>query len=151
MAGRADIGVYSPDDKLRLVVEVKNSAHANAEWAAKLRRNLLAHNSVPHAQFFMLALPDRLYLWKDAGSTGDEAPHFTAGARELLKDYLRPHVDPESLRSEQSLELAITAWLQEVVRSFDVSKVPGDVSSMLIKSGLYEAIKRGTVATQVAA
>src|SRR5258705_7574917 len=44
---RADVAVYSPDNKLQLVVEVKKKPRAQAnlkDWATKVRRNLVAHS-----------------------------------------------------------------------------------------------------------
>ena len=61
----ADIAVFSRDYRITLVVEVKGQKHATDEWAAKLRRNLLAHDMIPPSQYFLLALPDHFYLWKE--------------------------------------------------------------------------------------
>jgi len=61
---RVDIAVYSKDDQLQLVVEVKSKTAATADWAARMRRNLAAHLAIPNAPFFLLALPDHFYLWR---------------------------------------------------------------------------------------
>ena len=55
---QADIAVYDPDGQLQLVVEIKNRLGASAEWAARLRHNLLVHSFIPRAPYFLLALPD---------------------------------------------------------------------------------------------
>ena len=60
----ADIAVYSPDDRLKLVVEVKGYRNATDEWAAQMRRNLLEYNAVPVGEFFLLVLPEYFYLWR---------------------------------------------------------------------------------------
>ena len=53
MSNQADIAVSAPDERVQLVVEVKNVRGASPEWAAQLRRNLLVHGLVPNAPFFV--------------------------------------------------------------------------------------------------
>src|SRR5215813_1877658 len=90
MQDSADIEVYSHDKKLKLVVEVKNKHGASPEWAVQMRRNLLAHSAVPRAPFFLLALPDNLYRWKDGSdSTESRPPDFVVDASPILADYLK--------------------------------------------------------------
>ena len=62
MKGLADFVVHSPDDLVQLVVEVKSVKGATDEWAAKMRRNLLAYAVIPNSRFFLLALPEYFYL-----------------------------------------------------------------------------------------
>ncbi len=62
MSTRWDLAVYDSQHQLVLVVEVKSIAGASPEWAARLRRNILAHGTFPNAPFFLVALPDRFYL-----------------------------------------------------------------------------------------
>ncbi len=69
-----DIAVYSRDDKLQLVVEVKNRVKATASWAAHMRRNMVAHLDMPRSPFFLLALPDHFYLWRGLAAPLDIAP-----------------------------------------------------------------------------
>ena len=69
-----DIAVYSPNNELQLIVEVKNKIGATPEWAANMRRNLSIHSIVPYSPYFLLALPDYFYLWKDPSATLDLKP-----------------------------------------------------------------------------
>jgi hypothetical protein len=62
MRARPDIVVVSPDGRIQLVVEVKNHPGASEEWAADFRRNLVDHSILPQAEYFLLALPDHLFL-----------------------------------------------------------------------------------------
>jgi hypothetical protein len=84
----ADISVFSSDKRLELIVEVKTKYPSNAEWATKFRRNLLSNGAIPHTPFFMLALPDRLYLWKNGYSSSDERPpDFVIDSSLVVADY----------------------------------------------------------------
>jgi hypothetical protein len=65
----ADLSLYDRDGRLIAIAEVKNKRGTSPEWAAKFRRNLLVHSRYAQADFFLLATPDRLYVWKNAGAT----------------------------------------------------------------------------------
>ena len=86
---RADVAVYGLDGHLQLVVEIKARPGASANWAVQMRRNLLAHAAMPLAPYFLLALPDFFYLWKNAASADREAiPDYTVKSSEMLATYL---------------------------------------------------------------
>ena len=147
---RVDIAVYNPDGKLQLVVEVKNRPHASAEWVAHLRRNLLAHAFIPPSPYFLLALPDFFYLWKDAVSLDilTKPPDYQISAPEVLATYLN---FPQSLNdlSHAGLELLMTAWLEDIIHTELQRDAVGPNLQWLFDSGLYEAIARGSVAIEV--
>ena len=63
---RADIVVFGPDARPQLLVEVKNRSAASPEWAAQLRRNLAVHFGLTSTPYFLLALPDIFYFWRNA-------------------------------------------------------------------------------------
>lgn len=142
MSTRLDLVGYDRDDQLTLVVEVKKKQDASLEWATRLRRNILAHDTFPNAPFFLLALPDRFYLWKNGIKNHVASnPTYAIDAKPVLKPYLeRAGVEVEQI-SGQSLELIIAAWLNEIVRKkpneFDASE------RWLIESGLYDALVGG--------
>jgi hypothetical protein len=71
-----DIAVNSRDGGLLLIVEVKNRPRTSPDWAVKFRQNLLAHHAIPRATYFLLALPDQLYLWKDAWNQEASPPNY---------------------------------------------------------------------------
>src|SRR5690349_14383827 len=64
MASRPDITLYDQKGRLLLVVEVKHKRETTPEWAAALRRNLLAHEGFRQTEYFLVLTPDHLYLWK---------------------------------------------------------------------------------------
>lgn len=145
MRARPDIVVFSPDDRIQLVVEVKNHPGASEEWATRFRRNLVAHSVLPDAEFFLLALPDDLFLWKNSQDSGDAAPTYRISTAEALEPFRMAG------SGEAGLEMAVNAWLNvltspdlgvdEVARSY----------RWLVDSGLYQRIRGGHVAYQAAA
>ncbi len=139
-----DLSVYNRDGQLVLVVEVKRKTNVSTEWAAKLRRNILAHGVFPKAPYFLIALLDKFYLWTNAEAHLDlSEPNYTIDARPILKPYFeRAGVTAEQI-SPQSLELIITSWLGEIIHS---EKLPENVDTSqdwLIDSGLYTALAGG--------
>lgn len=148
---RADIMVYSPDGQLQLAVEVKNKLYAPKEWATQMHRNLLAHSMLPHTPYFLLALPDRFYLWHSPSLTAgdiDLAPQFTGEAAKVLAPLLNGSIHALNDISEQGLELLVTAWLGDLVRT-ESSRTLAPHLQWLFDSGLYESIRGGSVAAEV--
>ncbi len=155
MASRADIAVHDADGQLQLVVEVKNRSGTSAEWAIQMRRNLLIHGLVSHSPYFLLALPDTFYLWKPHPQHDFETPpdyRIDAVDAFALTDYgttqLLGDIDQFG---HDSLELLVASWLEYLTWA-DIKQDnarPGP--SWLFDSGLYQAIKNGTVTTEVTA
>ena len=138
----ADIAVYSPDDQLKLIVEVKSYRNATDEWAAKLRRNLLGDGFLPASEFFLLVLPEYSYLWRRCESL-DAIP---ADYKFSTKDVLQLQGDaanPEKL-SSFGLELLTSSWLNALAVS-PLSKREAPELDWVFDSGLYDSIKDGSV------
>lgn len=149
MSNQPDISVFSPDNKLKLVVEVKGNRGANAEWASQFRRNLMAHEAIPRSPFFLLALPDRLYLWENGSEVIDlRKPDFEVDSSPILGPYLES--SPESLNNNtsNSLELILASWLTLLTISHISNDEVASHERWLLESGLYEAIKNGSVKTE---
>jgi hypothetical protein len=138
----ADIAVFSRDYRITLVVEVKGQKHATDEWAAKLRRNLLAHDMIPPSQYFLLALPDHFYLWKENAEIDLAPADYKAGTKDVLQHYAAA-VDLEGL-SEFGLGLLVTSWL-EILTTSQIAKEDAPELNWVFDSGLYDSIKDGSV------
>ncbi|ADI64613.1 hypothetical protein Aazo_2748 ['Nostoc azollae' 0708] len=67
----ADMAVHGKNRHFQMLVEAKNKRGASKILAAKMRRNMYSHGLLPEAHFFLLALPDKFYLWKDKGLSID--------------------------------------------------------------------------------
>ena len=146
----ADLIVYSPDGVPQLAVEAKRKSHPSPEWAAKMRRNLLVHSPLPPTRYFLLAVPNRMYFWKDAPPEQEVAPDYEVDTAAVLRGYFDPgRVSPETM-SEPSLQLAVAAWLGDLTTGR--AAVPPDTSEAWLKdSGLLDAIRRGFIDGEVAA
>ena len=145
----ADILVYSADDNLQLVVEVKNKTEAGPDWAAQMRRNLFAHSILPQTPFFLLALPDRLYLWKDgASSTTAAPPDYEIDSLPFFAPYLMDtNLSLDDL-SESSLELIVKSWLNDIINADLTEQSAASHEKWLFDSGLYRAIENGSVKSE---
>ncbi|MCH7745936.1 MAG: hypothetical protein IIC84_07685 [Chloroflexi bacterium] len=148
MTQHADIEVYTPQSGIQLVVEVKTKRGETDEWAAKFRRNLFAHQSIPSSRFFLIALPEHLYLWRDKTSP-DLIP---ADYKVRTKDVLRPYLEQISLEELDGLsfEFLVKAWLDDLIWSKLTREEAGPGLEWVFDSGLYESIRHGEIRTEAA-
>jgi hypothetical protein len=148
MSTRWDLTVYNRDSQLVLVVEVKSKLDATPQWAAQLRRNILAHGTFPDAPYFLMVFPDRFYLWKNPGSNHELIePTYVIDARPILQSYFEQSNVTANQVSGQSLELIVALWLNEVMH-----KTPDELDASqqwLIDSGLYDAVAGGSLDREV--
>ena len=152
MFPRADLALYNRDGQLIAVVEVKNKLGTSALWAAQLRRNILAHGGFQNVPYFLLMTPDRIYLWKDAGTDPvPTSPTYEKAAQGIFSPYFDKSAIEPSEVSSAAFELIVTAWLGNLVRTADK---PEDLTSevaWLVESGLLGAIQDGRLEYEVAA
>jgi hypothetical protein len=144
MSINADLTVYNRDDQPTLLVEVTKKLGASREWAAQLRRNLYAHGTLPRAKFFLLAMPDRFYLWKQNGADLElKEPVYAIDSRPILNPYFERAGVTANKIDGQSLELIIGSWLAEIIYADKRPEDFDDSQKWLIESGLYEAVAGG--------
>jgi hypothetical protein len=144
----ADFIVEAPDRSVQLVVEVKNAKAHSPEWAAQFLRNLSMHASIPQSEYFLLALQDRFYLWHHPDPIRKSLPDFEGNPESVLKPYLEGSRTSLDRLTEQSFELLIFSWLNDLVRG----NLPASAELDWIKtSGLSNSTRNGTVKTQIAA
>lgn len=147
-----DLSVDNRNGQLALVVEVKRKTNVSPEWAAKLRRNILAHGTFPKAPYFLIVFPDKFYLWANADAYQDQSePTYSIDASPILQ----PYFERAGVRSDQisgdSLELIVTSWLGEIIHSEQLPENINDSQKWLIDSGLYAALVGGKVEYEAAA
>ena len=147
MRTTADLIVCSPDDRVQLIVEVKNRKGATDEWAAHMRRNLLVHAMIPSTRFFLLVLPEYFYLWGPDQLVEATSVDYKVASREVLKRFLGD-AKLEDL-SEESLELLVNSWLSQVISS-PLGKESLPELSWIFDSGLYESIRGGSIRAESA-
>lgn len=149
-----DLSVDNRNGQLVLVVEVKSKLNASPEWAARLRRNILAHahNTFPEAPYFLMVFPDRFYLWTDAEvHLHQSEPTYTIDARPILQPYLEQAGVTADQISGQSLELIVASWLGEIIHSEKAPENMNESQRWLVDSGLYAALTKGKFEHKAAA
>jgi len=145
----ADIAVYSRDNRLQLIAEVKGKTGATPEWAAQMRRNLVAHSAIPPARFFLLATPEHFYIWENGSdSTEVKAPDSIVDARPIVDPYIKDTRISREQISDSSLQLILTSWLSFLVNSRLTAESAPPSEKWLFDSGLYDAIKHGSIETE---
>lgn len=151
MAVRPDLALYDRDERLVAVVEVKGRLGTSEDWAAQFHRNLLSLG-MPGAPFFLLATPDRLYLWTgEASPSGKDRPSFVVDARPILGPFFqRARIKPEEV-SPHVLEFVVADWLTELVHSSDPKRLAGGENGWLMESRFLPAIHHGRIDYQLAA
>jgi len=144
MSPRADLAAYDKNGQLALLVEAKSRLNTNAGWAAKMHRNLIAHGTVPSANYFMLALPDNLYLWNSSTTAKEEAgPNYTLRPEPLLQRYLDSSGLSLNTLSGSSLAILLGSWINDVIKYGVPNDLPEPQRSALLQSGLVDAIRGG--------
>jgi hypothetical protein len=152
MGYQADVGVFDRTGRLALVVEVKGRLGTTGAWAAKMRRNLVAHGVASGPEYFLLALPDRFYLWRGDGSAPEEiAPTYEIDPTKLVAPYRALAGLSTTSPSERGFEIIVEAWLDDLLSK---DELPSELSAQepwLPESGLFDALKGGRIEHEVAA
>ena len=143
---RADIAVYDRDGQLQLIAEVKGRLAAEPDWAAQIRGNLMDHLGLPNAPFFLLALPDRFYLWHNLPDPRAVVPaDYVIDPAPLLAPYLDDNYRLSERLSDTTLILAVSGWLSFLTWATASEEQAAGAARWLFDSGLYRAIRGGTV------
>src|SRR5260370_27981919 len=113
-----DFVAYDKEGHVVLLAEAKSRRGTSEHWAALLRRNMLSHGVLPWAKYFLIATPERMYLWKQERPNPSEAPpEFTIDATKVLQPYFQKlHQEPSDIGPE-AFELLVSAWLTDIARS----------------------------------
>ena len=149
MGHYADIAIYGRDGQLKLLVEAKSKMGTTPQWAARLRRNMLAHGDFPSAPYFLIAFPDRFYLWRQRPAVPEIVePDLAVDASPVLRPFLERTSSPDIKVSERGLELAVSAWLDWVISGPQPDEISED-EQWVNTSGLLDAIRGGRVEAQM--
>ena len=151
-ASYADIALYDRNGRLIAVAEVKNKLGTSREWAAKFRSNMLVHGGLAQADFYLLVTPDRLYIWKNAGTSPSLIqPTYDLDAQPLFAAYFeKAGISPGDV-SGHAFELVVSAWLGDLVRSQEQQEPQPNGQRVLAESGFLTAIRNGRIAYEEAA
>ena len=146
----ADIVAINSASEITLLVEVKAKLGTTKEWAAQMRRNLFDHGSRVKAKFFLLAHPDRFYLWeKSAVARTLSPPTRCIDPAGLLDPYFkRSHLSPETIRHE-SFELIIASWLEDLFEGRHPPASADAHDAWITESGLWDELAGGRLEYEV--
>jgi hypothetical protein len=112
-----DFVAYDREGRVLLLAEVKSRLGTSKSWAARLRRNMLSHGILPWAKYFLIATPERMYLWKQEDPDSAEMPpEFTIDAANVFQPYFKKlHQEPSEIGPE-AFELLVLTWLTDIAR-----------------------------------
>ncbi len=150
MSSRADLVAFDVTGGSVLVVEAKDRLRVSADWAAKLRRNLVAHGVVGKAKYFLLATPDRFFVWiNGAEDLSEVPPTYEIDPSELLAPYFSAAgITPETV-SGDSFELIVGAWLRDLLAT---DTLPNEIhQNHPWLSAVFDDLKGGHVAYEAVA
>lgn len=113
-----DFVAYDREGRVVLLAEAKSRRGTSEHWAALLRRNMLSHGILPWAKYFLIATPERMYLWKQEHPDPAEVPpEFTIDAAKVFQPYFQKlHQEPSEIGPE-AFELLVLTWLTDIARS----------------------------------
>jgi hypothetical protein len=129
-----------------LQVIARNIASPSSEYAVEYLRNLFAVTGTPLCDYFLLALRNRLYLWRSP-SADVRFPDFEGDTAATLAPYLTPLNRPLEQLHKSTFEFLVQSWLDDLVG--------GDLRDSTLRwveeSGLAEAVRNGYIRTNIAA
>jgi hypothetical protein len=139
-----DIAVYSADGQLQMAVVLTKQTGATPKWASEFRRNLLENAVVANTRFFLIALPDHLFLWCRTASAADvELPDYDVDPARCLRPYVDDDLRLSGKLSRNGLHLAVAAWLDDLLWYGPGPNALPPEDRWLLDSGLYPAIWGG--------
>jgi hypothetical protein len=145
-----DIGIdfiaYDPSGHAVLLAEAKSRRGTSAQWAAQLRSNMLAHGLLPPAKYFLIATPDRMYLWtEDGAEPAEAAPKFTIDAAKEFQPYFEKfHQEPSGI-GPQAFDFLVLTWLTDLARSGEETLKQDASLRWLADSGLFESLRQARI------
>ncbi len=150
MVFRADVVAYDRTGQPVLVAEVKHERNASSERVAQIRQQLATYSRIVNARYWLLAFPDRFYLWVGEHVEQDE-PDYVVDPLPFLNPFWGMSGIPQYL-SETSFEMVVEGWLATLTWADDTDELPASAAASgnwLIKSGLFDALKNGHLAYEV--
>ena len=130
--GGIDFVAYDKDGRVVLLAEAKSRCGTSDNWAARLRRNMLSHGTLPGSKFFLIATPERMYLWKHQPAGMPEAPpEYTADAQKVLEPYFEKLRQKPSAIGPEAFEFLVLTWLVDIARSGHSELNQGTSSELL--------------------
>lgn len=147
-----DISVYDRNGDIVMIVEIKVKTGTNAAWAADMYNKLFNEKKIPQtARYFLLALPDRLYLWEKGPHTREHMePDWVIDPLPFLNPYYQRIGRAPGSLGHDSFEMVFSSWLSEIFLA-DTPALLAGYGSWLFESGLGHALMGGRLKREVPA
>lgn len=141
-----DLMAYDRNGQLVLSVDIRKSPTASPEWAAQFRKNVLAHGVYPVTPYFLIALPDKFFLWKNGNAADPESkPTYTIDAAPIIEPYLKGTNYTVNDLDRNALEFIISAWLGSLIYHGRPREEVKAKARWVVESGLYDVIDGGSL------
>jgi len=146
MSNLWDIAVFDRREQIVLAVDTRNLRHKGAEWAEGLHRHLAEYDNLPTSPYFLLAMPDRFYLWSNGiGRDDNHAPDYVINSAPLLRPFFEGITIDENEIDRHSFEMIVFSWLAQYVHASETELINVKDLDWLRESGLAAAIARGRI------
>lgn len=141
-----DLVAYDQLGQPVLLAEVKSTHRTSDQWAARFRRNLLAHGTLPKAPYFLIATPAHMYFWRQEDpAPEEEPPQFTLDATHELRPYFERFKQTPEKTGSQTLELILFSWLVDLAQSGQLRAKQDPSLHWLVESGLLGALRSARI------
>jgi hypothetical protein len=146
MALRADFVLSNRGRRLIALVEAKNKRGTTPDWAAQYRHNMVSHGEEGSgAEFFILATPDRLYIWQGTAYDPDLIqPTYVVDARPIFGPYYETAGRSPEAAGSNAFRLVVLDWMSGLTRLTEPTAA-ADGQSWLIDSGLLSRVQDGRI------
>jgi hypothetical protein len=144
----ADLVVFSSDDKPLVIVEVKGGKDTSPQSLEQVKQQLLTYATHIPAQYLLAVFRSGLFLWEKQDEQNHAPRH--ASARSLFREYASSVAEPEDRLRTDGLRILVHAWLDDLAIGIRKPKADSEADQLLVDTGIYEKMKRGRVATEVA-
>ena len=79
---------------------------------------MLSHGHLPWARYFLIATPERMYIWRqERPDAADAPPEFTIDAAKVFQPYFKKLRQEPSKIGPEAFELLVLTWLTDIARS----------------------------------
>jgi hypothetical protein len=143
----ADILARNSNGESVLVAEIKNRQNLSRGVATALRRNLGAHNLLPHSAYFLLASQDVGYLWTPSKSLTPQTPPTVEFPMVGVIARYFPNVGPNDRLREAELEMLLLQWFQDLAGP--APNIQAEPEATLARTGFLDAIQGATILANV--
>lgn len=138
---RHDIVAEGPAGDVRLIVETKAKQGTNEDWATAFHFTLATAWNEKAPLYFLLALPDKFYLWDPETSHLAVRPKYVADSAAVLGPYLESIGSRKARVSSMAFELAVQAWMQDLIQRLARNEKPAESETWVEQSGLGDVLR----------